>query len=108
MSNQHSIQKVPLGQKIAFGLGMLANQMFPAALGIFMVVLVENLGMPSWMWGVLFFVPRIVDAFFDPIMGFISDNTKVKNFCGWEPTTFLIIQNQFGEDEDNMFLLVPS
>ena len=65
-----------MSQKIAFGLGMLANQMFPAALGIFMVVLVENLGMPSWMWGVLFFVPRIVDAFFDPIMGFISDNTK--------------------------------
>lgn len=76
MSNQVLSEKVPMGQKIAFGLGMLANQMFPAALGIFMVVLVENLGMPSWMWGVLFFVPRIVDAFFDPIMGFISDNTK--------------------------------
>lgn len=76
MSNQELSNKVPLGQKIAFGLGMLANQMFPAALGIFMVVLVENLGMPSWMWGVLFFVPRIVDAFFDPIMGFISDNTR--------------------------------
>jgi GPH family glycoside/pentoside/hexuronide:cation symporter len=75
-TNSTSIGKVPMGQKIAFGLGMLANQMFPAALGIFMVVLVENLGMPSWMWGVLFFVPRIVDAFFDPIMGFISDNTK--------------------------------
>ncbi len=76
MINQELSNKVPLGQKIAFGLGMLANQMFPAALGIFMVVLVENLGMPSWMWGVLFFVPRIVDAFFDPIMGFISDNTR--------------------------------
>jgi GPH family glycoside/pentoside/hexuronide:cation symporter len=78
MSNQNTNPnlKVPMGQKIAFGLGMLANQMFPAALGIFMVVLVENLGMPSWMWGVLFFVPRIVDAFFDPIMGFVSDNTK--------------------------------
>ncbi|MFM7683585.1 MAG: MFS transporter [Bacteroidota bacterium] len=74
--NSTSSGKVTVGQKIAFGLGMLANQMFPAALGIFMVVLVENLGMPSWMWGVLFFVPRIVDAFFDPIMGFISDNTK--------------------------------
>ncbi|MBL7885748.1 MAG: MFS transporter [Flavobacterium sp.] len=71
-----SSERVPMSQKIAFGLGMLANQMFPAALGIFMVVLVENLGMPSWMWGVLFFVPRIVDAFFDPVMGFISDNTK--------------------------------
>jgi len=78
MSDNSSNTKVtvPMSQKIAFGLGMLANQMFPAALGIFMVVLVENLGMPSWMWGVLFFVPRIVDAFFDPIMGFISDNTK--------------------------------
>ena len=78
MSNNDSKTKeiVPMGQKIAFGLGMLANQMFPAALGIFMVVLVENLGMPSWMWGVLFFLPRIFDAFFDPIMGFISDNTK--------------------------------
>jgi GPH family glycoside/pentoside/hexuronide:cation symporter len=65
-----------MGQKIAFGLGMLANQMFPAALGIFMVVLVQDLGFPGWMWGVLFFLPRIFDAFFDPIMGFITDNTR--------------------------------
>ena len=36
--------KVPLGQKIAFGLGMLANQLFPAAVSIFMVVLVKDLG----------------------------------------------------------------
>ena len=26
-------------QKIAFGIGMLANQMFPAALGVFIIVL---------------------------------------------------------------------
>ena len=30
---------IPLDQKIAFGIGMLANQMFPASLGIFMVCL---------------------------------------------------------------------
>ena len=70
--------KVPLGQKVAFGLGMLANQMFPAALGIFMVVLVQNLGFPGWMWGIIYFFPRIFDSFTDPIMGFISDNTKSK------------------------------
>ncbi|MEM9160985.1 MAG: MFS transporter, partial [Verrucomicrobiota bacterium] len=52
------------------------NQMFPAALGIFMVVLVQDLGFPGWMWGVLFFLPRVFDAVSDPIMGFISDNTK--------------------------------
>ncbi|MGL2993428.1 MFS transporter [Flavobacterium sp. TSSA_36] len=72
------VNKVAMGQKIAFGLGMLANQMFPAALGIFMVVLVQDLGFPAWMWGILFFLPRIFDAFLDPIMGFISDNTRSK------------------------------
>lgn len=76
--NDAEIKTVPFDQKIAFGLGMLANQMFPAALGIFMVVLVQDLGFPPWMWGILFFLPRIFDAFFDPIMGFISDNTRSK------------------------------
>jgi GPH family glycoside/pentoside/hexuronide:cation symporter len=65
-----------MGQKIAFGLGMLANQMFPAALAIFMVVLVQDYAFPTWMWGILFFLPRIFDAFTDPMMGFISDNTR--------------------------------
>lgn len=76
MSNSTIKGKVPMGQKIAFGLGMLANQMFPAALGIFMVVLVQNLGFPTWMWGILFFLPRVFDSLTDPIMGFISDNTR--------------------------------
>ena len=76
--NSDTTKVVPLGQKIAFGLGMLANQMFPAALGIFMVVLVQDLKFPAWMWGILFFLPRIFDAFIDPIMGFISDNTRSK------------------------------
>jgi glycoside/pentoside/hexuronide:cation symporter, GPH family len=68
--------KVPFSQKVAFGLGMLANQMFPAALGIFMVVLVQDMGFPGWMWGILFFLPRVYDSITDPIMGFISDNTR--------------------------------
>ena len=63
-------------QKVAFGIGMLGNQMFPAALGIFMVVLVQGLGMDPVLWGVLFFLPRLSDALTDPVMGFISDNTK--------------------------------
>jgi len=67
-----------MGQKIAFGLGMLANQMFPAVMGIFMVVLVQDLGFPGWMWGVIFFLPRVFDSITDPIMGFISDNTRSK------------------------------
>lgn len=68
--------RIPLGQKVAFGIGMLGNQMFPAALSIFMVVLVKGLGMDPMLWGILFFVPRLFDALTDPIMGFITDNTR--------------------------------
>ena len=77
-SKTASIDKVPFGQKVAFGVGMLANQMFPAILGIFMVVLVQDLGFPGWMWSLVYFFPRIFDAITDPIMGYISDNTKSK------------------------------
>ena len=78
--NQQQIQTrtVPLKHKIAFGIGMLGNQMFPAALGIFMVVLIQNLGFNPLLYGVIAFVPRLVDAITDPLMGFISDNTKSK------------------------------
>ena len=76
MSNSHPTNKVPLGQKIAFGIGMLANQMFPAVLGIFAVILVENLGFSGILQGIAFFIPKFYDALLDLIMGYVSDNTK--------------------------------
>ena len=41
-----------------------------------MVVLVQDLGFPGWMWSAIYFFPRIFDSLTDPIMGFISDNTR--------------------------------
>ena len=79
MENQTvTSKKVPMSQKIAFGVGMFANQMFPAALGVFIIVLVQDLGFAALLWGIIQFAPRIFDAITDPIMGFISDNTKSK------------------------------
>lgn len=69
---------VPFGQKIAFGAGHLTNQLFPAALGVFMVVLVMSLNMNPILAGLLGAIPRLIDALTDPIMGFISDNTRSK------------------------------
>ena len=76
--NYSSKNTISLFQKIAFGMGMLGNQMFPAALGIFMVVLIQNLGFNPLLYGVIAFIPRLIDAITDPLMGFISDNTKSK------------------------------
>lgn len=76
MTNHSSAKdRIPLDQKIAFGIGMLANQMFPAALGIFMVLLVESLGMSPLLWSLIFFIPKLIDAITDPLMGYISDHT---------------------------------
>jgi len=70
--------RIPLGQKTAYGFGMLANQLFAAALGVFMVVLVVGLGMDPLLAGLLGALPRIFDALTDPVMGYVSDHTYSK------------------------------
>ena len=70
--------RIPFGQKTAYGFGMLANQLFAAALGVFMVVLVVGLGMDPLLAGLLGAIPRIFDALTDPVMGYISDHTHSK------------------------------
>lgn len=67
---------VPIGQKIAFGAGNLTNQLLPAALGVFMFFLVVGFGMSPYKAGILAAIPRFMDAILDPIMGYISDNTR--------------------------------
>ena len=70
--------KVPLGQKAAFGAGHLVLNLLPGALGVFMFFLLTAFGMDPFLAGLLGGLPRIFDALTDPIMGFISDNTKSK------------------------------
>lgn len=70
--------KVPMGQKMAFGSGHLVLNLLPGALAVFMFFLVTAFGMDPWLAGLLGGLPRIFDALTDPIMGFISDNTKSK------------------------------
>ena len=69
---------VPIVEKVAFGAGHLANQLFPAALGVFMIILVLALKMDPFLAGLLAALPRLIDALTDPIMGYISDNTSSK------------------------------
>jgi len=69
---------VPFGQKVAFGSGHLANQLFPASLGVFMIILVLALKMDPFLAGLLAAIPRLLDALTDPVMGYISDNTRSK------------------------------
>ena len=69
MDNMNKKSSVSTVQKIAFGIGMLANQMFPAALGVFIIVLVQDLGFAALLWGIIQLAPRVFDAVTDPING---------------------------------------
>ena len=69
--------KVPLKQKGAFGAGHFVLNLLPGVLGVYIqVFILTAFGMdPVWA-GLLGGLPRIFDALTDPVMGFISDNTK--------------------------------
>jgi GPH family glycoside/pentoside/hexuronide:cation symporter len=68
--------KVPLGQKVAFGAGTLTLNLLPASIAIFATYLIVAFGMDPVLAGIVGALPRLLDAITDPIMGFITDNTR--------------------------------
>jgi GPH family glycoside/pentoside/hexuronide:cation symporter len=70
--------RLPFMQKFAYGLGMLANNLQAAAIGALPIILNLGLGMNPILVGWLGSIPRLFDAFIDPIIGHISDNTRTR------------------------------
>lgn len=68
--------RIPLVQKLAYASGMLVNNLQAAALPAMMMVLNLGLGLDPRLVGIIGFLPRIFDAVSDPMMGYISDNTR--------------------------------
>ena len=68
--------KVSLFHKLVYGLGAFVNNLLAAAIGGMMIVLNLGLGIDPAVVGLLGSLPRLTDAITDPLMGFISDNTK--------------------------------
>ena len=71
-----SRDKVPFAQKAAFGAGTLTLNLLPASIAIFATYLIVAFGMDPVLAGLVGALPRLLDALTDPIMGFITDNTK--------------------------------
>ena len=68
--------KVPVREKAAYGTGTLVLNMLPGALGVFAFFLITAFGVDPLLAGILSGLPRLLDALTDPIMGFITDNTR--------------------------------
>ena len=71
-----SSDRIPFQQKAAYAVGMLVNNLQAAALPAMMIVLNLGVGLNPILVGIIGFIPRIFDAVSDPLMGYISDNTR--------------------------------
>jgi len=70
--------RISIGQKVIYGLGAFVNNLLGAAMVTMAIVLNLGLGMNPALVGLLGALPRFIDAFTDPLMGYISDHTKSK------------------------------
>lgn len=70
--------RIPFLQKAAYSIGSLVNQFQAAAIGSLVIVLNLGLGMNPALVGLIGAIPRLIDAFSDPLIGYSSDNTRTR------------------------------
>jgi GPH family glycoside/pentoside/hexuronide:cation symporter len=70
--------RVPVFQKAIYSIGALVNQLQAAALTAMVLVLNLGLGMNPVLVGLVGTIPRVLDAFTDPLIGYTSDNARTK------------------------------
>ena len=68
--------RIPFHLKLVYGLGAFVNNTLAAAIGGMVIVLNLGLGLSPALVGLLSALPRLTDAITDPLMGYISDNTR--------------------------------
>ena len=68
--------RIPFPLKVVYGMGAFVNNLLAAAIGGMVIVLNLGLGMNPALVGLVAAIPRLTDAFTDPLVGYISDNTR--------------------------------
>lgn len=68
--------RIPFPRKLAYGAGAFVNNTLAAAIGGMTIILNLGLGMNPALVGLIGAIPRLFDALTDPLMGFVSDNTR--------------------------------
>jgi len=69
--------RLSLGTKLGFGVCDLGGNLFFTVLGFYALkYLTDTVGIAAAVAGILLMVGKIVDAFWDPVLGFLSDHTR--------------------------------
>jgi glycoside/pentoside/hexuronide:cation symporter, GPH family len=71
------IQKLPLREKVGYGFGDLASCLFwMTIMTQLLYFYIDIFGLTAKAAGIMFFVSRLSDAFFDVVIGMVADRTK--------------------------------
>ncbi|WP_300529050.1 MFS transporter [Maricaulis sp.] len=71
--------RVSFAHRLAYGSGAFANNLLAGVFGGLAIVLNLGLGMDPVLAGIATgLLPRMFDAFTDPVMGYVSDNTQTR------------------------------
>lgn len=111
--------RIPKDQKIAYGLGVVADHHAMVTLMMFALPFFQDeIGMKATFVGFIMMITRLWDAFNDPLIGSISDNWKGKNgrrkpFIKWGailtgcafPVLWLIPEG-WGETGQNTYFVI--
>ena len=71
----------PLGLKayLGFGAGSMGTGVFTVAPGLLLLIyMTDTLAIPATLAGIAVFIPKLWDVITDPLMGFVSDNTRTR------------------------------
>ncbi|MGB8318567.1 MAG: MFS transporter, partial [Ignavibacteriaceae bacterium] len=94
---QNTNEKLSVKEKIGFSLGDCASNLFFQTFILFLLIFYTDVfGLPAAAVGTMFLITRIWDAFFDPVIGIISDRTqtrwgKFRPYLLWFALPFAII-----------------
>ncbi len=90
-------EKLSIKEKIGFSLGDCASNLFFQSFILFLLIFYTDVfGLPAAAVGTMFLITRVWDAFFDPVIGIISDRTqtrwgKFRPYLLWFALPFAII-----------------
>ncbi len=70
--------RIPVKEKICYGIGGLMDGGGVALMACILVKYMETMGIPLKIASTIFMIAKLWDAITDPVMGFISDNTRSK------------------------------
>lgn len=79
MSEQRSIDRLPVTTKIAYGVGDLGANLVFGTVGFFLLYFLTDISLlPASLAGAAMMTVRVMDAFTDPLIGYVSDRTSTR------------------------------